>query len=209
VVGSVIQPAGEETARSFYGETDLGLDSPLDFQSLLAVKQFFPISDNWSLMWGGSLITGPNSTGPDRRTNVFAADLYLKYRPITRGSYTIVSLTAEYFHRRRQIPGDKLIDHNGYASLFWRFSRHWGVAGRYELGTPAKTISRDTGMDDLDPEWVDDRHRIAANVTLWPTEFSRIRLQGSVDMPGWVDDPIIAGMLSFEFNIGAHAAHTF
>lgn len=209
VIGSVTNPAGGETARSFYGDDNLGIDTPLDFQSLLAIRQFFELSDNWSLLWGSTAITGPNATGRDNRTNVFATDLYIKYRPITRGSYTIVSLTAEFFHRRRQIAGDRLTDHNGYASLFWKFSRHLGVAARYEYGSAAENRAGDTGMDDLDPEWVDGRHRASANITLWPTEFSRIRLQGSVDRPGWVDDPIVAGMLSFEFNIGAHAAHTF
>ena len=209
VIGSVTEPSGEGTARSFYGADDLGIDTPLDFQSTLAIKQFFALGDNWSVLLGGTAITGPNATGPDKRTNVLATDLYVKYRPITRGSYTIVSLTAEYFHRRRQIPGDRLVDHNAYASLFWRFSRRWGAAARYEYGSPAKTQSGGAAIDDLDPAWTENRHRVSANISLWPTEFSRIRLQGSVDMPGWLDDPIVAGMLSFEFNIGAHAAHKF
>ncbi len=64
-------------------------------------------------------------------------------------------------------------------------------------------------VDYLDPEWVSERHRVAANLTFWPTEFSRIRLQGSVDVPTWQDTPIWAGFLALELVTGAHGAHTF
>lgn len=204
VIGSITDPAGEATARSFYGGEDLGIDSPLDFQSSLMIEQFFPLSDNWSLLWGVSAATGPNSTGHGNRSDVFATDFYLKYRPITRGSYTIVALQAEYMFRQRQIPYGRLTDHGAYAYLLWRFAKRWGTAARYEYGAAARG-----GDDYLDPEWTADRHRGAANLTFWPTEFSRVRLQGSVDLPRWRPDPIVAAFLAFEFTIGAHGAHKF
>jgi hypothetical protein len=209
VVGSTTDAAGEATARSFYGAEDGGVDSPLSLQNTLALKQFFELSDDWSLLWGGSVANGPNPHGMETRSDVYGTDLYLKYRPITRASYTIVSLQAEWLYRRRQVPLDVLQDTGGYAQLFWRFARRWATAARYEYGSPTWDSGFDTTIDPLDPEQTSSRHRVSSNVTFWPTEFSRLRLQGSADMPGWRQSPIYAGMLALELVTGSHGAHQF
>jgi hypothetical protein len=120
-----------------------------------------------------------------------------------------VSLQTEWLHRRRQVPEDILRDVNGYTQLFWRFARRWGAAARYEYGSPVWNLDGEAVADDLDPMWIDHRHRVAGNLTFWPTEFSRLRLQGSVDTPGWVEDPVWATFLAFEMTVGAHGAHAF
>jgi hypothetical protein len=209
VLGSVTDAGGEATARSFFGAADLPVESPRDFQSTLAVKQFFDLSHDLSLLWGVSVATGPNGTGHDNRSDVWGTDVYLKYRPITSGSYTTVAFQAEWFYRRRQIPEDVLADHGGYAYLYWRFSRRWGTAARYEYGAAATNQDGRAEGDYLDPEWTEGRHRVSANLTFWPTEFSRLRAQASVDVPTWRDDPILAAFLAMEFSVGAHGAHRF
>ncbi len=208
LVASLTDPAGEATARSFYGGEDLGIRSPLDFQTTLAAKQFFPLSHDLSLAWGLTAALGPNPTGPRNRTDIFGTDVYLKYRPITTGSHTVVALQAELFHRRRQVPGDVLRDLGGYAYLTWRFARRWGSGVRYEYGSPTRNRAGVVG-DDLDPDWTGHRQRLSAAATFWPTEFSRLRLQGSSDhlagsgKTGW------AVFLAAEFVVGAHGAHPF
>jgi hypothetical protein len=209
LVGSVTDAAGEATARSFFGGDDLGVRSPLDLQALTAAKQFFPLSEDLSLAWGLSALFGPNATGHGNRTEVYATDLYLKYRPITFASTTVVSLQAEWFYRRRQIPDDVLADASGYAILFWRFAARWALAARYEHGTPARNRAGDLGDDYLDPSWKAQRQRISAAATFWPTEFSRLRLQGSSDLPGWRGGATWAAFLTAEFVIGAHGSHKF
>jgi hypothetical protein len=209
LVGSVTDAAGEATARSFFGGQESKVESPLDFQSTGAVKQFFALSDDWSLLVGLSAATGPNPTGQGNRTGVYGGDLYLKYRPLSEGSFTVVSLQAEWIHRRRQIPGDLLRDDSAYAYLLWRFAPRWGVASRYEYGGPARTSSGSVGGDELDPSWVASRHRVSGNVTYWPTEFSRVRVQGSTDLLGWEKRPVWALFLALELTVGAHGAHAF
>lgn len=201
LLGSVTNATGGTTARSFFGDSDLGIKGPGDLLYIAAAKQFFPLGDNWSLSWGLSAAFGPNSTGRGNRSEIYGSDLYLKYRPITRGSYTIVSLDAEWMLRRRQVPDAVLQDHGLYATLFWRFSRRWGVAGRYEY------VSGVEG-DPLDPQWTGLRQRASGNLTFWPTEFSRIRLQYNYDRPAW-RTPFHAVFLAMEFAVGAHGAHTF
>jgi hypothetical protein len=201
VLTSVTDAAGGGTARSFFGGEDLGVDGVEDFQYTAAIKQFFPLSDDWSLMWGVSTALGPNATGRDNRTDIYGTDLYIKYRPISRGSYTIVALQAEWLLRRRQVPLDVLQDQGVYAQLFYRFARRWAVAGRHEAVSGAEG-------DPLDPRWDGLRQRASGNLTFWPTEFSRLRLQYSHDRPGW-RKPYHALYLALEFSAGAHGAHRF
>jgi hypothetical protein len=169
-----------------------------DFQGVVTMDQFFPLGDDLSLLLGLSAATFPIAAGDDR-SDVLGADLYLKFRPVTRQSSTIVSLQAEVFHRRRRVAGARVTDTSAYAQLLWRFAQRWTTAGRWEWGSPS----------DVDEEWTDDRHRLTASLTFYPTEFSRLRVQGSVDLPGWREDPLWAVMTALEFTIGAHGAHKF
>jgi hypothetical protein len=210
LLGSATDASGEATARSFFGPNDLGVRSILDFEYTVAAKSFHPLSDDWSLYWGLSGAFGPNGTGRDNRSEIYGADLYLKWRPVTRFSTQEVTFTAEAFYRRRQIPEDVLADWSMYASLFWKLALRWALAARYELGTPARGLDGDISQRDyLDPEWTDRRHRVTANVTFFPTEFTRFRVQGSVDVPEWRDEAIWAGFVAMEFVTGAHGAHAF
>lgn len=201
--------AGESTARSFYGADDQGVETPADLQSTVALKQFFPIGDDLSLNWGLSFAGGPNPSGRGNRSEVYGSDLYLKYRPISRGASTYASLTSEWFLRRRQLPGDVLQDLSGYTQLAWKFSQRWGLSARHEIGLPATGEDGEIAADNLDPEWTDTRQRVSAATTFWPSEFSRVRLQGSANMPGWMPVPEYAAFLTFEFAVGAHGAHAF
>jgi hypothetical protein len=160
-------------------------------------------------MWGLSYAEGPHG-GDALRSHVFGTDVYLKYRPITFGSYTIVSLQSEWIYRRRDELGGALWDVNGYAQLFWRFAQRWGAGLRYEYGSPAHGAAGATGViDPLDPEWTADRHRGAAAVTFWPTEFSRLRAQVQVDDPRWMSNPSYEAFLTLELSVGVHGAHQF
>lgn len=209
LVASVTDAVGEGTARSFFGGADLPVHSPLDLQTTVAVKQFFPLSPDLSLSWGLSGAFGPNPTGHRNRTDIYGTDLYLKYRPIAAASHTVIALQAEWFYRRRQVPGDVLADHGGYAQVLWRFAMRWAAAARYEHGSPAHGRAGLFAGDYLDPDWRDDRHRVSAALTFSPSEFSRLRLQGAADAPLWTDEVDWAVFLAAEFVIGAHGSHPF
>jgi hypothetical protein len=200
VIVSETMPKGECCARSFWGDADRSVKSPKDLETTIALKQFHALSDNWSLSLGLSGAVGPNPTG--RESYLLGADVYLKYRPITQASATIVSLQAEAITRRRETPKGTLADTGVYAQILWRFAQRWATAARYDF------VSGTAG-DTLDPDWTSARHRAAANVTFFPTEFSRLRLQGSADVPTWEKKPIYAAVLALEVAVGAHGAHPF
>lgn len=207
LVASATHATGAGTARSFYAASDPGVDGPKDLLYVTALKQFFDLSSNWSLLVGTSGAFGPNNTGRDARTAIYATDLYLKYRPITRQSSTVVSLQTEVLYRRRQIPS-LVWDVSGYSQAFVRFARRWGAALRYELGTPAYASDGAITIDPIDPDWTRTRHRVSANVSHWPSEFSRLRLQGSRDTAS-DGKGIWAAFLAAELVVGAHGAHAF
>ncbi|HEY3593566.1 MAG TPA: hypothetical protein VGL13_06820, partial [Polyangiaceae bacterium] len=146
VVLSESMAVGDCCARSFYGDADQGVQGPQDLETMLAVKQFFPLSDDWSLAPGLSTALGPNPSSPTAETYIFGADLYLKYRPISHESSTIVSLQAEVLSRRRDSPSGVLTDTGMYAELFWRFAQRWAAGARYDFVSGVSD-------DPLDPEW--------------------------------------------------------
>lgn len=201
-VGSVTDAAGGATARSFFGGTDLGVRSPLDLQATAALKQFFPLGRDWSLLWGLSAANGPNASGRANRTDLYGTDLYLKWRPLEAGAQHGLAITLEAIGRRRQLPGTVLADAGGYASAVWHFDRNWDAGIRVDSvgGVPG---------DPLDPDWTGPRHRGEASVTYRPTEFSRLRLQAGADSPAWRREPIYSLFLTLETTVGAHGAHAF
>ena len=210
LVASATEASGEGTTRSFQDENpDFFVQGPLDVQGTVALKQFFALSDDWSLLWGLSGAEGPNPTGPRTRSWIAGTDVYLKYRPLSGGSTTQVALQAEGFWRVREVPDGVLEDFGLYAYLSWRFAQRWTAAVRYELGTPARDGSGAVAADYLDPDWTANRQRFSATLTFRPTEFSRLRLQASVDRPGWWPRPNVAVLLTLGVAVGAHGAHTF
>jgi hypothetical protein len=176
-------------------------------QLTTAVEQFFELSANWSLLTGLNYAVAPNPLGSSTLTHVGGIDLYLKWRPITYASYQQVALQTEWLARRRGAPGGGLVDAGGYAWLTWRFARRWQTGARWDHGTASRVDG--VVVEDPDaPEWTGARNRLTAQLTFFPTEFSRLRAQGSVDRPTWAD-PIWAAFLTLEVSVGAHGAHTF
>jgi hypothetical protein len=209
IVASTTRADGDASNRSFFGGDNLGVEGPEDLLYVTALKQFFDLSHDWSLLWGLSAAFGPNSTGRSNRTEVYGTDLFVKYRPITRESSLQLKWQSELFHRRVQTPDTVLYDHSLYTQLVWGFEKQWAVGARYEWGSPTYNLDGTRVVQPLDPEWTDHRHRVSSALTFLPTEFSRLRLQASMDLPAWRDDPIFAAFLAAELAVGAHGAHPF
>lgn len=112
-----------------------------------------------------------------------------------------------------QLPGETLLDYGFYSELLYGFHKGW-VAGlrldyltsdraQYEslpLTLNGFALGRDPSRA---PRW-----RLSPNLTWYPSEFSKIRLQYNYDDRDsiGVDHSI---WLEFEFLLGAHGAHKF
>ena len=201
LTGAINGAAGECCARSYFGGNDLGVEGIEDFVYTTRLEQFWALGDDWSLLWGVSAQFGPNASGHDNRTQITGTDLYLRWRPVDSPRRTAVSLQIEGMHRARQVPNDVLLDGGGYATLVWRISPRWETGARHEWVTGVDN-------DPLDPEWTSDRHRTSAQVTFYPSHFSRLRLQGARDDRSW-DRVGWSTFLALEVLVGAHGAHAF
>jgi hypothetical protein len=93
-----------------------------------------------------------------------------------------------------------------YSQVLWGFKKGWvaGIRGDYLHMTDSEFTDDDTRQT---------RSRISANLTWYPTEFSKVRLQYNHDF--LEENFFLAGrdvdsvFLQFEFILGAHGAHKF
>lgn len=199
---SATDAAGECCARSFYGGDDRGVDDLGDVLVTSRVEQFYPIDADWGLVWGLGAQAGPNPTGFGNRSYIWATDLYLRYRPVENQDRAFVTLTLEAMLREREVPADLLRDVGGYAQLVWRIDQRWETGVRWELVSG-------TEDDYLDPQWTGSVSRASAQLTFYPSHFSRLRLQAARTDADFREAPVWAGFFALEVVAGAHGAHGF
>jgi hypothetical protein len=167
-----------------------------------------------TLLVGGSAAFGPNNSGPDSRTQIYGADLYWKWKSATASAgFPFVSWQAEALFRRYDaaarvsaadstvtLPEERLTDRGLYTQLLW------GIKPRVVVGLRGDFVGGNTGA--FTSELRADRYRLSPNLTWYPTEFSKVRLQYNYDdRKGLGIDHSL--WLQFEFILGAHAAHKF
>jgi len=213
-----VQNGKGETETSFgsvAGETQFG--RPLDpgvvktFGDMLYVPRYnasFDIGDSQTLVVGASGAFGPNATGPDADTEIGGIDVLWKWKSARADKgFPFVKVQAEGMARRYEaaatttLASDTFRDHGAYAQVVWGVKPMWTVGARYD------TVGGDVGDDPADPRF-QPRKRASLEGTWYPTEYSKLRIQGAYDgRTGFKDATSI--WLQFEFLLGAHAAHKF
>ena len=177
-----------------YQATRPGFDETV--QQLTGVArliQYFDLSDSATLGVGLSWALF-QAEAPEQWKNLAGADLYVKFRdPASRSS---VVLQGEIYGRQL---GEQALSEarwGGYGQAVWRIDRNWEVGGRYD-NAPAP-VAFGGGTQET---WT-------ALGSFYTSEFFRLRLQPSlVLLPGGQNG--FQGIASFEFTMGAHAAHPF
>jgi hypothetical protein len=170
----------------------------------------FNPSDTQTVLLGISGAFGPNGSGESARTQIYGIDLYYKWKPIrTVKGWPFVAWQTEVIQRRyvnaavpaASAPEEILRDRGIYSQVLWGFAPRWvtGLRGEYVAGH---------GGDVTDP-LRERRTRLSPNLTFYPSEFSKWRLQYNYDDIPSRDAPVHSVFLQWEFLIGAHGAHTF
>jgi hypothetical protein len=197
-----------------------------DLTYLGEAKMFVPLADEWSLYAGLSFATGVSAglldpTAPfpapeiaGRRSELFGADLYLKYKPLNVSqTYSSLAWQTEVIFRRllSDIADDDQWDGGLYSQLVVQVARRWFLGVRGDLlGIPTSRVM---------PRVL----RGSASVTFQASEFARVRLYGELESVSRLGDaPFVpsvlggiapqtsfASYLQIEFSIGAHGAHPF
>ncbi|MBI2572157.1 MAG: hypothetical protein HYV63_34535 [Candidatus Schekmanbacteria bacterium] len=174
----------------------------------------FDLSDTQTVVAGASAALGPNNSGPRAATRVYGVDAYWKWRAVSaQAGFPFLSWQTEALYRSYEadsraaaededaaLPAETLHDWGGYSQVLWGFTRGWVVGLRGEL------VAADDGA--FASELRRDRTRVAANVTWYPTEFSKTRLQYNHDR-GDQSESDHSLWLQVDFLLGAHAAHKF
>src|SRR6266536_2379793 len=159
---------------------------------------------------------GSNETGANSRTQIYGADFLYKWKSShAEGGFPFVKWQTEFMYRRFQAGrganesfpvAETFHDWGLYSQVLWGFKKGWvaGIRGDY---------LHMTDSDFTDDDERQTRSRISANLTWYPTEFSKIRLQynhdflkGNFFLAGRDVDSVF---LQFEFILGAHGAHKF
>ncbi len=220
IIGS-IQNANGETASSFLsvpleevGAHVLGERKVHHLDDLVymgRVKNAWSLSDTVEMVIGGSGLFGPNASGLDSRTEIYGVDLYTKWRPLNaQGGFPFVAFQAEGMWRHYEadditgigLPNETLKDSGFYAQGLWGFAYRWVAGTRVEY--------TDGNGDNAADPLRDRRLRLSPNLTFYPSEFSKWRLQYNIDYAEHLNDKALhAVFLQFEFLIGTHGAHVF
>jgi hypothetical protein len=267
-----IQNSQGETATAFRGELGHGHDDEDDEHLPFAFR--FPendrgvrnvddmllsgryaasvdLSSSVTLLAGVSGAFGPNNSGDagaDTRTQLYGADLLLKWRGARQAAgFPFVEWQTEVMMRRYEAGGfdwgdvagtgefgggvlvdpdalvpvvlasERLEDYGLYTQFLYGFRRGWvaGLRLDYLWGDEAEyekaglLLAADSGTEPAGPDVTRaSRWRVSPNLTWYPTEYSKIRLQYNYDDRRYVGTDHSV-WLQFEFILGAHAAHKF
>ncbi|MGV3774748.1 MAG: hypothetical protein ACO1QB_17755 [Verrucomicrobiales bacterium] len=184
-----------------------------DFLFVPRLANSFDLTDNQTLLVGTSAAFGPNLTADNARTEVYGVDLYWKWKPsnASRG-FPFVALQTEALFSRFEagedplaftpLPSETLEDYGFYSQILWAFKERWvaGLRGDW--------VDGNKGAYDFDDVFRNQRSRISPNLTFYPTEFSKLRLQYNYDRGDMFGDEHSV-WFQVEFQLGAHSPHKF
>src|SRR5712692_3050752 len=222
------QQAQGDIATSFLSSKDQTvrgytlIDRPVqkigDLIYMPRVVTSFEPTDELTAAMGASTLFGPNASGPNNRTIIYGADLYVKWKPVNHSQgFPFVAWQTEYLHRNYEagpdvgIPASRLKDFGFYTQVLYGFTFRWVAGFRVDYanssgGGEATPFLVTQAQRDL----VDERWRFSPNMTFYPSEFSKFRLQYNLDFADSRNREAVHGVfLQMELNIGEHGAHSF
>jgi TolA-binding protein len=191
--------------------TDLTLRGPGDLLYVPRLASSFDLTDQQTLVVGASAAFGPNETGYYPRSQVYGMDVYWKWKsPHAQSGFPFVSWQTEGLYQifnagadpSASLTAETLRDWGFYSQVLWGFLPRWvaGLRGEYANGNH--------GEYDAEDVYRNRRTRLSPDLTFYPSEFSKIRLQYNYDY-GVLFGVEHSVWLQFEFLLGAHAAHKF
>src|SRR5436309_11734922 len=196
--------------------TDREVRGLQDFVWIPRWENSVDLSPTQVVLAGVSGAFGSNETGANSRTQIYGADFFYKWKSAhAEGGFPFLKWQTEAMYRRfeagrgvdQTFPvAETFHDWGMYSQVLWGFKKGWvaGVRGDY-------VHMQDSHFtDDLDRQ---SRSRVSANLTWYPTEFSKLRLQYNHDFLEsnffLSDRQVDSVFLQFEFILGAHGAHKF
>jgi len=213
--GETLASFGSREGETLFGRPIVGAGVG-DLGDLLYVPRYtasFDLSSTQTLLAGASAAVGPNGTGPQGRTHIYGVDFFYKWKPVrAEKGFPFVKVQAEAMRRAfrasaiemetETLPRVIFRDSGLYVQALWGFRTRWVAGARYER------VYGSTGDAEPDDPLHEPRFRASANVSWFPTEYSKLRLQVNYDGRERSRDATSV-WLQLEVLLGAHAAHKF
>ncbi len=174
------------------------------------------LTSTQTVLGGMSAAFGSNDTGYNTSTQIYGVDLFYKWKPAdAEGGWPYVKWQSEAMVRRYEAgqglnntfaAAETFHDWGAYSQVVWGFYKGWaaGLRGDY--------IHMESSAVTNDPQR-QNRSRLATDLTWYPSEFSKFRLQYNYDLlqsnaflPSRDENSIF---LMYEIALGAHGAHKF
>ena len=158
------------------------------------LKNFFTLNDNTTLELGITGISGPNDSA--RVTNMAAADLTYKWKPIQLNTYHSLTWQSEFYFNHANLMDNYSINSFGmYSFIQYQLAKRWFLTGRYDYTQKPydKTIKENAFS--LTAGW-------------YATEFSKLEFETKTTDDN-IDKRFYQGWLRWIFVIGAHGAHQY
>ena len=213
-----------------------GVRGPGDMLFASRYQASWDLTPEQTLLAGVSGVTGPNASSVHSDTQIYGVDLFWKWKPLTHSyGFPFITWQTEAMLRHYQagafsedlngngvldpteadlngngvldaVPRELLKDWGFYSQVAYGFKKGWVTALRFDSVDRLHPAAYETVYGD-DPERA-RRWRISPNLTWFPSEFSKIRLQYNFDERAGIG-PDHSVWLQFEFLLGAHGAHKF
>ena len=192
--GGVFVEATGEVFRGTSG-TLFRAERRSDVSAVGHVRSYLDVTDATNVEAGISYARGTNEFGSQFITQLYGADVTMRWRPLSRAIYRSLTLRTELIWSRRAEPVQIRRAFGFYASADYQFARRWTAGLRYDWSERAN-----------DPDIADKGG--SAVLTFRPSEFSQVRAQYRRTQLGGLPaaDELIFQLL---FTLGAHGAHPF
>jgi len=158
------------------------------------LKNFFTIDDNNTLEVGLTGISGANDSA--RVTNMAAADITYKWKPVKMNTYKSLTWQSELFYNHANLADNFSVNSFGmYSFLQYQLAKRWFLTGRYDYAQKPydKTIKENAFS--LTAGW-------------YATEFSKLEFETKTTDDN-IDKRFYQAWLRWIFVIGAHGAHQY
>jgi hypothetical protein len=158
------------------------------------LKNFFTLNDNATLELGITGISGPNDSA--RVTNMAAADITYKWKPIKLNTYRSFTWQSEfYFNHANLLPGYSINTFGMYSFIQYQLAKRWFLTGRFDYAQKPYEKSYKENAFSLTAGW-------------YATEFSKLEFETKTTDDN-IDKRFYQAWLRWIFVIGAHGAHQY
>lgn len=203
---------------TFYGRQtiDRQADGLSDMAIAPRLEASYDLTPTQTILGGVSAAFGSNDTGENTRTQIYGADLFYKWKPANaEGGWPFVKWQSEALIRRYEAgqglddsfpTAETFDDWGAYSQVVWGFHKGWSAGFRGDY------VHMESSDITDDPQR-QSRCRLSADLSWYPSEFSKLRLQYNYDMLKSTDFEPSSDenslFLMYEFSLGAHGAHKY